>query len=237
MSLSSLGFIVLRHVNSVETNKLWLHCYNCIRNFYPENSIVIIDDNSNKEFITEPEIPLYNTTIIESEFPGRGELLPYYYYSINKFFDTAVMIHDGAFINKYIDFNVDNYKLIWDFSEHTHSQREDAHRMLHMFNDNDLFDFYNDKTLWSGCFGGMSIITHNFLTHINSKYDLSKLLDAVLNRYNRMTFERIIACLLQKEYKKEVLLGNILGYCNWGITFDEKHNYDHLPIIKVWVGR
>ena len=47
----------------------------------------------------------------------------------------------------------------------------------------------------------MTIITHDYLTYINNKYDISKLLDYVLNKYNRSSFERVIACLLQKEEK------------------------------------
>jgi hypothetical protein len=55
---------------------------------------------------------LYKTTIINSEYHGRGELLPYYYYLQNKFVDKAVIIHDSVFINKYIHLDVDDYKLL-----------------------------------------------------------------------------------------------------------------------------
>ena len=44
----SIGFIILRHVNNEVTNQYWLHCYECIRKYYPENKIMIIDDNSNR---------------------------------------------------------------------------------------------------------------------------------------------------------------------------------------------
>ena len=83
----------------------------------------------------------------------------------------------------------------------------------------------------------MSIITHDYLTYINNKYDISKLLELVLNRYNRCSFERVIACLLQKEGKKETLLGNIHKYCKWGFNFNEIDKYKHLPLIKFWSGR
>ena len=43
--IDTLGFIILRNVNSELTNKYWIHCYNCIRKYYPENKIIIIDDN------------------------------------------------------------------------------------------------------------------------------------------------------------------------------------------------
>jgi hypothetical protein len=231
--MTQIGFIILRHVNSELTNKYWIKCVNSIRQYYPENKILIIDDNSNYAYITEE--PLYKTTIINSEYPKRGELLPYYYYLHHKLFDIAVIIHDSVFINKYIDMSVNKYKILWDF-DHQWDQIEDETRMINVFNDLELKTFYEDKKLWTGCFGCMSIITHDYLTCINHKYDISKLLDYVVNRYNRCSFERVIACLLQKEGKPEILLGNIHKYCKWGTHFNEIDKL-HLPLIKCWSGR
>ena len=230
------GFIILRHVNNELTNKYWINCVNSIRQYYPENNILIIDDNSNYEYITEET--LYKTTIINSEYPKRGELLPYYYYLHNKLFDIAVIVHDSVFINKYIDIDttLEKYKFIWEF-EHNWDQIEDETKMINVFNDLELNKFYENKDLWKGCFGCMSIITHDYLVYINNKYDISKLLDYVLNKYNRCSFERVIACLLQKEGKKETLLGNIHSYCKWQIKFNEIDKYKNLPIIKCWTGR
>jgi hypothetical protein len=236
--MSNYGFIILRHVNSKITNSYWVFCYKSIRKYYPENNILIIDDNSNYDFITQQD--LYKTTIIQSEYPGRGELLPYYYYLQNsELFDIAVIIHDSVFINSYIDFSeVDKYKLIWEFSLHKdNDQIEDETKMINVFQDSDLLKFYENKKLWKGCFGGMSIIRYSFLEHINNKYNISKLLDLVVSRYNRCSFERVIGCLFQKEYPKETLLGNIFGYCEWGITINEIYIVTDLPIIKIWTGR
>jgi hypothetical protein len=83
----------------------------------------------------------------------------------------------------------------------------------------------------------MSIITHDYLTHINNKYDISKLLNCVLTRYNRISLERVFGCILQKEAHKQTLLGNIHKYCPYGLSINNIHNYQHLPIIKVWTGR
>ena len=232
--MTELGFIILRHVNNKRTNKYWIECVSCIRKHYPENKILIIDDNSNYKFITN--VQLYKTTVINSEYHKRGELLPYYYYLNNKLFDVAVIIHDSVFITKYIDMNVDKYKFLWEF-EHNWDQIEDETRMIDIFNDRELKEFYENKNLWKGCFGGMSIITYDYLNYINNKYDISKLLECVLNRYNRCSFERVIACLLQKEAKQETLLGNIHKYCVWGITFEKRLKYRHLPMIKCWTGR
>lgn len=233
--MNKIGFIILRHVNDDLTNKYWNYCYRCIRKYYPENEIMILDDNSNYKYIVEDQ-PLYKTTVIQSEYYGRGELLPYYYYLCNKLFDTAVILHDSVFINSSIDLKVEKYKFIWDF-EHYFDQIEIETSMIKIFNDKELLDFFNNKDLWKGCFGGMSIITHDYLTYVNSKYDIGKLIDVIKTRNDRCCFERIIACLLQKNEKRETILGNIHAYCRWGITFEEKENFTHLPIIKVWTGR
>jgi hypothetical protein len=229
-----IGFILLRYVNNGITDTFWFHCYNCIRKFYPENHILIIDDNSDINFLTTRE--LYKTTIINSDYPRRGELLPYYYYLHNKLFDTAVIIHDTVFINKYIDINIDKYKILWDF-EHHYDVIDDETEMINLFNDKELLNFYENKSLWKGAFGCMSIITHEYLHYINSKYDISKLLEIVKTRSKRCAFERVIGCLLSKEHKCDTLLGDIHKYIQWGITFENKDDYPHLPIIKIWTGR
>lgn len=234
--MTTLGFIVLRHVNNFLTNRYWNHNYRCIRKYYPENLIMIIDDNSNVNVLEEEQM-LYNVVIINSEFRGRGELLPYYYYLSNKLFDKAIIIHDSVFINKYINCDdVEDYKILWKF-EHMSDQIKDETNMINLFNDNELTSFYKNKRLWKGCFGGMSIITHDYLTFINSKYEISKLLNVVLNRYNRCSFERVIACLLQRHVVRDSLLGDIHKYCKWGILFAQRDNCKHLPLIKVWTGR
>lgn len=83
----------------------------------------------------------------------------------------------------------------------------------------------------------MSIITHDYLRYVNNKYDISKLLPYILERYNRCSFERVIACILQKEHVNETLLGDIHKYCKYGIPFYEIDNYKHLSIIKCWSSR
>lgn len=231
----SIGFIILRHVNSIKTNLYWQKCYDCIRLFYADNKIIIIDDNSDDN-LTEKD--MINTEIINSEFPSRGELLPYYYYSKNKWFDTAVIIHDSVFINKYIDFQVDNYKLIWEF-EHNWDQPIDEIILINLLsNNNELLNFHKNKDLWKGCFGCMTVITYDYLQIINNKYTISNLLNNITTRYNRCSFERVLACMLQLNYKKVTLFGNIHKYCRWGLSFDNYIKYNiNLPLIKVWTGR
>jgi hypothetical protein len=247
-----LGFIILRHVNSLKTDVYWQKCYDCIRIFYPLSPIMIIDDNSDYHFVSNKE--LRDTTIVQSEFPGRGEILPYYYYLKNKFAYCAVVLHDSVFIQKPIDFTVQKYKMIWEFTSHEWDQKEDELRMINSLTDNkELIEFHANKDLWTGCLGVMSVITYDFLKYIDDKHTISNLLYCITSRYNRMSLERVFACILQYNSPKYTLFGDIIYYSN---TEYKEKGYKHectiedyvmqlkkyssirdVPLIKIWSGR
>ena len=46
---NDFGFIILRHVNSKQTDYYWKECYRCIRKLYPTQKIVIIDDLAKRD--------------------------------------------------------------------------------------------------------------------------------------------------------------------------------------------
>nr|QFG74453.1 MAG: hypothetical protein [Megaviridae environmental sample] len=239
-NMATIGFIILRNVTEAKYNRLWTKCYKSIRKFYPENKIVIIDDNSNYDIMEKLE--LYNTIIINSSYKKRGELLPYYYYLNNKWFDIAVIIHDSVFINSHYDFNVIDYKFIWEFPCRIKKNKIYEEKMINVFKNKKLLNLYrNDK--WKGCFGCMSIIKHDYLLSVNEIHQIDLLLDLVVSRDNRMCLERVLACMLQ--YNKYIelnkindsLSGDILKYCKWRSTFEEIDKLKDLPIIKVWSGR
>ena len=238
--MNTLGFIILRHVRNETTNNYWKLSYESVRKHYPENNIVIIDDNSNYEYINEEdEKELYKTIVIKSEYPGRGELLPYYYYVKNKWFDTACFIHDSVFINQYIDMNVTDYKILWTIEHwYDHILVHDIEKMIKAFENEELYYFYKQPHLWKGCFGCMSIVSHDYLTLLNEKCDFSILLNFVTSREKRSAFERVIGCLLQSNDTNNFLFCDIH---NFGIPIDtgftKLNDYKHLPMTKVWSGR
>jgi hypothetical protein len=233
----TLGFIILRHVNSEKTNEYWKLCYKSIRNFYPNNKILIIDDNSNPQYLTNNDIILYETTIIQSEFHRRGEVLPYYYYLSNKLFDIACIIHDSVFIQQYIDFQPDKYKRLWEFEHHSDNTELEA-SILTIFRNPQLMQYYFNKSVWNGCFGGMMVVEHDFLSSVNEKFNFRLLLNVITNRDGRMAFERILPCLLQYSYRDTgSYFGDIYQYSPWGITLDERNKYKYLPFLKIWTGR
>ena len=258
MKTNDYGFIMTRHVNSEKTNNYWNNSLKCIRRFYPNVKIIIIDDNSNYDFV-KSQREYKNVEIIQSEFKAHGELLPYYYYYKNKYFENAFIIHDSIFIHKKINFdklkNIDAIPL-WHFNP----DKENVENTLKLIsNFRNQYSLYKKLTLsdtlilgtkpeWFGCFGVQSYINHSFLVRISNKYNLFTLLNKVHSRPDRCCLERIFGLLfnlesgITKTYKS--LFGNIHDYNS---AFDytyEKYHYDvtikkKLPrgIIKVWSGR
>jgi len=256
--MEKYGFIMSRHVNSDKTNNYWNQSIKCIRRFYPNIKIVVIDDNSNYDFV-KAQNEYKNVEIIQSEYKGRGELLPYYYYYKNKFFDNAFIIHDSIFIHKRIDFerlkDIDVLPL-WHF----YPDKENVHNSLQLISSfRNQLSLYKNLTLsdisilgrrpeWYGCFGVQSYINHNFLVRTSNKYNLFTLLNKVKSRPDRCCLERIFGLIFNlesgvtKKYKS--LFGNIHHYnSSFDYTYDKyKHDLTvkkKLPksIIKVWSGR
>ena len=238
---------MIRHVNSIITNMLWQECYKCIRQFYT-NRIVIIDDNSNSKFLTT--LDMLNVEIIQSEFPKRAEILPYYYFLKFAWFDTAVILHDSMFIQKPIKFNKENC-FLWHFETHRWDNVPGEIKTITKLNNyKPILELYNNKNEWFGCFGVMSVITYKMIETINHKYNYFNLLNYIKCRNDRMMLERIFGTILWYEASLEKstcsYFGNIQTYCKWGFNEEytiEQYNKDKelgkisLPIVKLWSGR
>jgi hypothetical protein len=253
--MNSFGFIITRHINSETTNKYWNHAVKLLRTYYPYRKIIVIDDNSNQEFV-KAEFDYKNVEIIQSEFPGRGELLPYYYFIKNKFFENAIILHDSVFFHTRFNFdllqNIDVIPL-WFF----HSDKENVSNTIKIskvlknsyplqqkLSNNEVELMPKNK--WYGCFGVQSYINHNFLMRIESKYGITNMISQIECRSDRCCLERIMGCIFFTEnpkiIKKKSLFGDIMVYQNWGYTFDEYN--DNLKkgtipkrVMKVWTGR
>ena len=242
---NKLGFIILRNVYNTITNEYWKECFRCIRKFYPNNRVLIIDDNSDKQFVTN-EV-LNNTMIIESEFRKRGEFLPYYYYLRTNFCEKVVILHDSMYIKKYINFYdiVDEYNFLIYFDLfyiNDSACYQSQLNLLRALNNKNLNKFYNKKEqgLWNGCFGSMTAISYNFLKQIDEEFRFIQMIPYITTRVERCAFERIIGCMLQYKCKKSSLFGHVNTNCDWSLDFNKyKQNmYDSKkPIIKVFTGR
>lgn len=260
----TFGFILTRHVNSELTNKYWNECVKCIRRFYPNEKIIVIDDNSKQEYI-KADFEYNNVEIVQSEFPQRGELLPYYYFHKFHYFDNAVILHDSVFIHKKIAFELleksrINVFPLWHFEKYKGHNPNNTKRIASYLKNNRYvlskinneqasslnFNFVSSPNNWNGCFGCQSFINYNFLTFLQNKYKLFNLLHVVKKRNDRCSLERIMGILFYIEYPKICSQGSILGsifnYGIWGYTYhsycnDKQMNKITLPIIKVFSGR
>ena len=256
--MNDFGFIITRHVNSEKTNRYWNHSIKLLRIFYPTKKIVIIDDNSNTNFL-KADYDYSNVEIIQSEFPGRGELLPYYYFIKNKFFENAIIIHDSVFFHKRINFEVlngTNVIPLWYF-DYNENETNTLKLIENLKNKNNIgcklnydvintFSIINDNR-WYGCFGCQSYINHNFLLHIENKYNISSLTQVIQNRPDRCCLERILGCIFCTEYPRtnisKSIFGDILRYPSSGrYTYDMyetdlKKGTIPRSVIKVWTGR
>jgi len=255
--MNKFGFIITRHVNSEKTNKYWNNCVKLIRTFYPLVKIIIIDDFSDKNYL-KSEFEYKNIIVIESEYKGRGELLPYIYYLKYKWFDNAIIIHDSIFIHKRIPFEYFATPVIplW---HHTYD-KENLNNLLRISSylknnsiikkhllGNDINILGMNKNQDFLCFGSMCYINYNFLNHLEHKYKITNLVNAIHNRTDRCGLERIMGILFSLENSQ---LKNIKSL--FGSIFSQPHSFNYtydkykndildkkLPsfFIKVWTGR
>jgi hypothetical protein len=240
-----LGFIIVRHVNNRQTDYYWKENYTCIRKFY-DNPIMIIDDNSNPDFLIE-NIQLVNCTVIyDKKYKGVAEFLPYYYFHTLKPFDEAVILQDGIFIQKRIDFELGEYpmRFLWTFSNRWN------HDIVHLIEDvcsdllesNELMNIYHQSDKWTGCMGSMSVIKWDFLDKINKRHDLfNRIIPKITSRDRRSALERVIGLLAfyNSDNIPSTMFGDIHAYIKWGTRYSEyvSTEFPNHPIVKVWSGR
>jgi hypothetical protein len=255
-SIEEFGFIITRHVNSPTTNNYWNHCIRCIRKHYPYNKIVIVDDNSNYEFVKQIDsVDLSNCVFVQSEYHGRGELLGYYYLYKNKYFQKALIIHDSLFIHHPIDVsNIKDCKFLFHHETHLWDKDNDIIPCLHSLESScDLLQKYHEKHNWYLCFGVLSVITVDFLEKLQQEYKFFNLLTCITDRDKRMGLERIFGflCTLEKPSLKDEpsILGDIMNYYIWLYSYQE-YVYDtqngryqrggdlaKFEVVKVYTGR
>lgn len=260
--MNTIGFIILRHVNNEQTSIYWKKCYESIRRFYKKNKIMIIDDNSNYKYIdSRYENTLVDTEIIINTTKAHGEILPYIYFLKYQFVDIAVFVHDSVFINKYTDFsNIDTCKMLWSFPKIDYPLKaklkgnkpelinkavdltcsEYMPKMIKFLDNNEKILHYFHNAEWTGCFGGMSVISNEFLYKLDKIHKISNLIPIIKIRQERMFFERLWACLIQAyDCDKQAIFGNIFYHPKYSqAKYSDIVPYLlHLPAIKIWTGR
>ena len=254
--MNSLCVVILRHVKDEVTNRMWIESCTNARKHYPNAIIVVIDDNSNKEFIhaTASEMiamKFYEIVFVQSEYPKHGELLPYIYFLKHKWADAMLFIHDSVFIQKHVPVSKKHdwyscWNAIHCFSN---TVTPDTIRMIKRLQKSEqLLNIFNYKrNQWSVCYGAMGFITYDRLKHLEDVYKLTNLLGHVNHREDRYCLERLFACMYYDQYALRMpclIHHSITVYQRWGTTYGtylkEKARRpldSRYPFFKVWVGR
>jgi hypothetical protein len=243
-----VGFIITRCVKKPEHNLLYNESYAAIRKFHPDLKIVIIDDNSDKSVLEE--IPMDNVEIIQSEFPGAGEYLPYYYLLTRKLFKKAMILQDSTFVNTRINYeSVSDYMFFYEFEKKLYDFPENVKKILqNTKKPGELVDFLTNGN-WRGCYGTLMVITYDFLKKIDDIIGVEEWKNTINNRDMRIALEKAmaIACiyvsgerpvysLYGNKDNLEVMKIEPAGSYNIHMYLEDKTRVND-EIIKVWNSR
>jgi len=239
-------FVIIRHVNSPESNKYWIECYTRIREFYRDNPVLIVDSNSDYRFVTD--IPTTNTLVLRSEFKGRGELQGYYYFYQTNVTNTGVILQDSMFINQHVGFGEDT-KFLWDFDIEHENKKEVDHMISILKNNVSVKDAYESKSGVKSCFASCAVITRQMIQQLDERYNIFTLLNVITTPEYAMGFERMFGVLLSLVDPKVCtgsLFGDIFSYIknvggySWFYPYSSyiaHRSHLAIPIIKVWTRR
>jgi len=191
-SNEDVGFIITRCVKKPEHNLLYKESYAAIRKHHPDLKIVIIDDNSDKNILEE--IQMDNVEIIQSEFPGAGEYLPYYYLLTRKLFNKAMILQDSTFVNTQIPYeNVNDYMFFYEFVKDPSIDNTLVEKIFqNTKKPGEILDFLRNGN-WKGCWGTLMVITYDFLKKLDDVVGIERWKNTINNRDMRIALEKAMA--------------------------------------------
>lgn len=229
--IPEFGIVITRHVNNENADRIWKKCLEQVRKYYPTEPVVIIDDNSDYQYIKPDGIDFTNCTIIDSEIKKAGEMLPYYYFYKYHWFDKMLFIHDSVFIEKRIEYrDISTVKAVWHFDPLGSSNEESEYSAItelipHLNHNEELTRLYDNSAEWKGDYGVMSLITYSYVKHIMEKYNIINMVQKVDSRVKRMACERIMGLIFSHDDPNFVKNPSIIG--NYLNTFNNQLNYSY----------
>lgn len=243
--MEDLSIFVTAHITN-EIHNYTLHlCIDNIRSHYKNNRIFIINDNStvslenfkNKESIT----------VIDSDFKGSGEsLFLYYYHKMENPSKKALYIHDSMFLispipTEIVD-NLTDIKFLLSFCKN-YKIKEQEDFILKLNEGSSI----NENQNWVGCYGGACIITHEYLTKLQNKYNIISIVPFITRRSEREIYERILGAVVSFDLlntNKIAVYGDLDEYFSKYPSGRYHHfNYLHInkeelpPLLKLNFGR
>jgi hypothetical protein len=232
------AFVILTHVSKPEHHSIWQRCVESVKKWHPESKIIIIDDNSSLPIVTD--IP-----VIRSEFPGAGEILPYYYFAKYQWARRMIVLHDSMFLQSRIPLGNFHFKFLWSFKKFKHVNETDISKYLGMINQDFLhWNTVQGRLWWLGCFGVASVISLNLIKFLEMKYN-------IWNIWTRMTRTKSDRCVLERAFAIVMFAEGIITLQDNSLFGCKNEFEDHelefflkdppeykkYPVIKVCYGR
>jgi hypothetical protein len=199
-----------------------------------------------------------NVIVINTDFIGAGEMLPYYYFYKLRPARKAIIISDSMFMQKPFDKemfdNIRDIKFLWSFEfyclpdcyqTYPEFHYNQIHLLMNLKEGAKLAELYTSQQ-WVGCFGSTCIITLDFLDKLEEKYNFTQIVKHIHNRDMRQLLERLVGLVAIYEkgaYNKQDIsvFGDIFTYPNpFNYTFSDYKNKPvdtKLTIVKCWNSR
>lgn len=247
-------FVVLRHVRRRLHANLWKRCLDSIARFHPDIPIILIDDNSDPRLVDQqPPIPQVSC-VIQSEFPGAGEILPYHYFLQAKHFKarTMIFLHDSMYLKRAFTRRelARGLGFLWHFNPNT-SHADVVGEFCRLIGGREgvsLLAAFNSNR-WKGCFGSATIIDHTMLALMESRFRfIAKLRPVIKTRHHREALERILALITMTMPESKLATSSTLSifgaihlhphFFNYNreATEEELRGYD-TAVVKTWKWR
>ena len=257
--IPEFGFIMTRCVRSPTHNELWRENYRCLRRHFPTAPIVIIDDYSDLTQVDQ-NFRMTNAAVIYSELPpGKGEILPYYYFYHRRPFYKAVILNDAMLLQRREPLwsaiqSTSDFRYLWYFDDFRDNELEEQLYLISALkakHQDRLRDLHTRAGLWTGCFSSASIMTWDFVSHLHHTYGLLDMVPAIEGRKDRMGLERVMGLLTADAADRDLtqspdrwsVFGSILkhrktGSYHWqDYVHDKAHGDIAEPMVKIWNGR
>lgn len=215
--MKNLGFYVTTYCISQIDNDRLIRCIESVRLIYPNNNIVIIDDNSPYQIELKIDD---NMKIVKSEVNQIGELLPYYHNSKYDTFDQYLTIHDSMVFKKEIPDKYFEYDFVplWHFDTNMKCKYiiGSAFKSIckQIKNGKIIYKIYNNPNCKPCCDCGLEIYDTKTKQPI-------KLLDKPIDTENNKIFYNWVGCfglsaIVKNTYIKSIITKYQLDQC-WNI--------------------
>lgn len=228
------GFIIPTCIKKKQHLLTLIKCIDSLQKFHSNEKIVIIIDHASTIKNIESYIN-YQNIIFENDpnLKSPADMLFFYYFLKNKYFNTAIIIQDSMFVQSKFNENdiekIKNIKYMWHFTNHrkqwvkikeptseyntnnniiTHddliNHYIDKYKNIFCDSYNYIKKTYNDKNKWSGSLGCCCIINIDFLKKVQNDTRIIDVMLQMKNNRDRRTMESIFPICCQYSCGHEI---------------------------------